>query len=280
MSHRLIYWRSLWVIIVMTIMASCSTSRKTMQNVMIGDISGTEYMERVISRSTSRECITAKTRIRLNSGENSSMTVNANMRIRRGEVIRFSVAPFLGIEVARIEITPKYILAVDRVNKRYVQADFSELSTLLNTELDFNVIQSLLMNELFLPGKDKLALSDMGEFSIENVGNQFRIDVKSSKRIGYTFLTSRTDGSLEETSISMKKTPYSLCCRYNEFMRLDNYNYPQSIDISVLGMKKSYSVNMELSRIGTDTNWDSKTELPSKYKKMSLYDLLKILFKL
>ena len=49
------------------------------------------------------------------------MSVNANMRVRRGEIIRFSVAPILGIEVARIDITPDKIMAVDRMNKRYVE---------------------------------------------------------------------------------------------------------------------------------------------------------------
>lgn len=81
------------------------------------------------------------------------MSVNANLRIRRGEIIRISVAPFLGIEVARIDITPKHILAVDRMNKRYVEVGFSEISGMLNTELDFNIIQSLMLNEIFLPGR-------------------------------------------------------------------------------------------------------------------------------
>lgn len=268
-----------YTILFVLILTSCSTSRNSLRNTMIGGLSGTEYMEKVIEWTPARENLTARAAIELNTGSSTPFSVNANMRIRRGEIIRISVAPFLGIEVARIDITPQKILAVDRMNKRYVELGFSEISSLLNTELDFNILQSLILNEIFLPGKEKLSLSDAEKFSLTPSDNRAQLQVKGTKRIGYSFFTSATDGRLEETVISLNGLPYSLHCQYDDFIMLGNDVFPQNIEMFSEGTDKRYSLKMKLSRIGEDSDWDAGTELSSKYRKMSFQELLKLFIK-
>lgn len=268
-----------YTILFVLILTSCSTSRNSLRNTMIGGLSGTEYMEKVIEWTPARENLTARAAIELNTGSSTPFSVNANMRIRRGEIIRISVAPFLGIEVARIDITPQKILAVDRMNKRYVELGFSEISSLLNTELDFNILQSLILNEIFLPGKEKLSLSDAEKFSLTPSDNRAQLQVKGTKRIGYSFFTSATDGRLEETVISLNGLPYSLHCQYDDFIMLGNDVFPQNIEMFSEGTDKRYSLKMNLSRIGEDSDWDAGTELSSKYRKMSFQELLKLFIK-
>lgn len=268
-----------YTILFVLILTSCSTSRNSLRNTMIGGLSGTEYMEKVIEWTPARENLTARAAIELNTGSSTPFSVNSNMRIRRGEIIRISVAPFLGIEVARIDITPQKILAVDRMNKRYVELGFSEISSLLNTELDFNILQSLILNEIFLPGKEKLSLSDAEKFSLTPSDNRAQLQVKGTKRIGYSFFTSATDGRLEETVISLNSLPYSLHCQYDDFIMLGNDVFPQNIEMFSEGTDKRYSLKMKLSRIGEDSDWDAGTELSSKYRKMSFQELLKLFIK-
>lgn len=268
-----------YTILFVLILTSCSTSRNSLRNTMIGGLSGTEYMEKVIEWTPARENLTARAAIELNTGSSTPFSVNANMRIRRGEIIRISVAPFLGIEVARIDITPQKILAVDRMNKRYVELGFSEISSLLNTALDFNILQSLILNEIFLPGKEKLSLSDAEKFSLTPSDNRAQLQVKGTKRIGYSFFTSATDGRLEETVISLNSLPYSLHCQYDDFIMLGNDVFPQNIEMFSEGTDKRYSLKMKLSRIGEDSDWDAGTELSSKYRKMSFQELLKLFIK-
>lgn len=271
--------RIIYFIVCLLLVASCSTSRKTLRNTMIGELSGIEYMEKVLEWTPSRENITARAKIELNTGNSSSMNVNAALRIRRGEIIRISVAPFLGIEVARIDITPQHILAVDRVNKRYVELGFGEISSLLNTDLDFDIIQSLILNEIFIPGREKLSLTDAEKFTLIPSGNQACLQAKGTRRVGYSFYTSATDGRLEETVISLKGTPYALHCRYDDFMMLDKDVFPQNIDMYSDVNNRKYSLSMRLSRVDTDSSWDTNTELSSKYKRISMQELLKMFIK-
>lgn len=268
-----------YLFLLILILTSCSTSKNSLRNTMIGGLSGTEYMEKVIEWTPSRQNLTARTRIELNTGTASPINVNANMRIRRGEIIRITVAPFLGIEVARIDITPEKVLAIDRMNKRYVELGFGELSSLLNTELDFNILQSLILNEIFIPGREKLSQSDAERFALSSYGDQAKLQVKGTKRIGYSFFTSATDGRLEETVISLKGLPYSLHCRYTDFTMLGNDVFPQSVEMQSEGTDKKYSLSMKLSRIGTDSDWDVRSEVSSKYRKISIQELLQLFIK-
>ena len=268
-----------YLFLLILILTSWSTSRNTLRNTMIGGLSGTEYMEKVIEWTPSRQNLTARTRLELNTGSASPISVNANMRIRRGERIRMTVAPFLGIEVARIDITPEKVLAIDRMNKQYVELGFGELSSMLNTELDFNILQSLILNEIFIPGREKLSESDAEKFNLSPYGNQAKLQVKGTKRIGYSFFTSATDGRLEETVISLKGLPYSLHCRYADFTVLGNDVFPQSVEMQSEGTDKTYSLSMKLSRIRTDSDWDAKSEISSKYRKISIQELLQLIIK-
>ena len=271
--------RILYVVFCAALTVSCSTSRKSLRNTMIGGLTGVEYMEKVLEISPSRQNITAKAAIDIIAGNNSPISFNSNIRIRRGEVIRFSVAPLLGIEVARVDITPKGILAIDRLHKRYVEAGFEELSSLVNTDLSFNIIQSLFMNELFLPDKTDLSSADAEKFSLMPENNSVRLGVRNSGNIEYNFLASASDGRIEETIIGLKNTDFSIHCKYDDFMNLKDEPFPQKIRFQSEGISKPYVFDMKLSRVDTNSNWNSTTEISSKYKKIPLAELIDILFK-
>lgn len=254
---------------------------------MIGGLSGTEYMEKVIEWTPQRENLTARTRVQLNMGsESSSVSVNANMRIRRGELIRLSVAPVLGIEVARMDITPKGVLVIDRMNRRYVEIGFAEVADILKVEVDFNALQSLFLNEIFLPGRESLTVEDAVKFDLSEQDGRAHLQVKDSRsqakiarRMNYSFFTSATDGRLEETVISLKDLPYALHCRYTDFTMVGSDVFPQSIELTPEGTQKKYSLGLKLSRIGTDSGWDAKSEVPAKYRKMTVQEVIQLIIK-
>ena len=268
--------------LIALLLTGCSTSRNALRNTVIGGLSGTEYMEKVIEWTPQRENLTARTRVQLNMGsETSSVSVNANMRIRRGELIRLSVAPVLGIEVARMDITPKGVLVIDRMNRRYVEIGFAEVADILKVEVDFNALQSLFLNEIFLPGRESLTVEDAVKFDLSEQDGRAHLQVRDSrsqmKDSRYSFFTSATDGRLEETVISLKDLPYALHCRYTDFTMVGSDVFPQSIELTPEGTQKKYSLGLKLSRIGTDSGWDAKSEVPAKYRKMTVQEVIQLI---
>lgn len=274
------FWYYLSVCLIVTAVCSCSSTRKVGREPIIGGLRGTDYTERIISQSPRWENLTAKAAINLHLSEKGETKVNATLRIRRGEVIRLSVAPLLGIEVARMDITPENILLIDRLNKRYVRASFKEISRLANAELNFNILQSLFLNELFLPGKPSLTPGDAKAFSIKTDNGQAVLEAGRGKLMSYRFRTAATEGLLEETSIALKDTEYGLDWKYADFGKVDGKIFPQHMHVTAgKGEKQSFSLDMRLSRLSVSDGWNAQTELSSRYKEVKLQELLQMLLK-
>lgn len=264
---------------VALLVASCSSTRRMQKTPMIGGLTGTDYMEKVIEWAPRWQCVTGKVALNLNTGK-SANKVSATLRIKRGDVIQLSVALLLGIEVARMEITPEGILVVDRMNKRYVRESFGAISELAHVDLNFNMLQSLFLNELFLPRKTQLSVADASDFTVIQDGTLACLEPKSGRILSCRFWTTADQGLLEKTRIGVKGSAYGLDWAYSDFGALDGKNFPQHMLVNVLGIDKPISLDMKFSRLSVNSDWETRTELSSRYQRIELAELLKMLLKL
>ncbi len=271
---------SLLVVLVVLLAASCSSSKQASKAPMVGNLTGTEYLEKFLTSAPQWSSLSSKASFDLGLGGKGNMHVSGTFRIRRGEVVQFSIAPVLGIEVARMELTPKGMLLVDRINKRYVRASFKEVSELLHMDVNFHILQSLFLNEVFLSNKTELGRDDLSSFGLSMQGNQVAIQPKGMKRIHCQFLTSAEQGLLEHTLLTLQGTKYRLNWDYTDFTDLRGRLFPKKTNVSLHGMSKPYYLNLKLSRLSLDGKWDSYTELSARYEKIELKELLKVLLKL
>ncbi len=76
--------------------------------------------------------------------DSSSNSFTMSLRMKRDSIIWMSLSK-IGIEGARILITKDSVKFINQLKKQYFIGDFTYLSKLLNTELDFEIIQSLLI---------------------------------------------------------------------------------------------------------------------------------------
>ena len=266
---------SLYLIILVTFLSSCASHKSLSGGVMVAGLTGDEYLEQVIELAPSWDCVTGKVALTLDMGKKGKGSLNATMRMKRDEAIQLIVAPFLGIEVARLEVSPEGILILDRYNKRYINLDFAEVSRLANTELDYNVLQCLFLNELFIPGKAKLVSDDAKSFKIELLSDYALLQLKSKGSLRYSFNTSLTEPQLQRSVISVANTPYGISWKYSDFDKLDGRLFPHKMLLTVLGITDPVSLDMKFSKLNVKSDWDSRTEVPSKYKKVSLQEILK-----
>ena len=269
----------LWWIFLLVLMASCSSTKTIKKSHSIEGVTETEYLETVIDNAGGWDALTAKMTLAIDLEGKGATKVNGTLRIKKGEVVQMSIAPFLGIEVARAEISPDGVLVIDRVNKRYVQVSFAEVKALANADLDFHTLQALFLNELFLPGKGNLTSRDASAFRVEPVADGVELEVKRSKRFSYRFLTDAPDALLKESCIGLKDTPYLLRWAYGDFRFLEQRKFPADMKVSFEGGKKPVKASFALSRLSTNADWESRTEVSPKYERVELADILKLLIK-
>ena len=266
-------------VLMVALMTACSSTKSLKKAESIVGMDETEFVESVISNAGGWEALTAKMSLSIDLEGKGATKVNGTLRIKKGEVIQMSVAPFLGIEVARAEISPGGILVIDRMNKRYVEVSFAEVKTLAHADLDFHTLQALFLNELFLPGKGDLAARDASSFKIGQEAEGVLLSVKKAKRFSYQFLTEAPEALLKESLIGLNGTPYVLRWKYADFRPLGQKQFPTDMQLAFEGGKKPVKAAFALSRLSTDSDWETHTEVSKKYEKVELEDILKLLLK-
>ena len=277
MTKRL--YHILGIAVLVLLLASCSSTKSLKKSQSIEGMTETEYVESVISHAGGWDALTAKMALSIDWEGKGTTKVNGTLRIKKGEVIQLSIAPLLGIEVARAEISPDGVLVIDRMNKRYVEVSFAEVKALANADLDFHTLQALFLNELFLPGKDDLTSRDASSFRVEVGLDGVTLDVKKAKRFSYRFLTQAPEALLKESCIGLMNTPYRLKWEYAGFRPLDAKLFPSEMQVSFLGAKKPVKASFALSRLSTNADWDTHTEVSKRYEKVELEEVIKILLK-
>ena len=275
--RRRIDW--LWWTFVVVLMASCSSTKSLKTAHSIEGMTESEFVENVIVNAGGWDALTAKMALAIDLEGKGATKVNGTLRIKKGEVIQLSIAPFLGIEVARAEISPEGILVIDRMNKRYVEVSFAEVKALAHADLDFHTLQALFLNELFLPGKDDLTARDASSFRVEPETEGVWLNVKRAKRFGYHFLTEAPEALLKESYIGLNGTPYGLRWKYDDFHALGKKQFPVDMKLAFEGGKKPVKAAFALSRLSTNGDWEARTEVSKKYKKVELEEILKLLLK-
>lgn len=87
--------------------------------------------------------------------ENDGDQINTGLTIRmkKDSIIWISVVPALGIEVARVRITPDSVAMINRLERTYFAENVQGLKSRFNVDLTFNMVQALLLGN-YVPGQE------------------------------------------------------------------------------------------------------------------------------
>ncbi|NNC83278.1 MAG: DUF4292 domain-containing protein [Flavobacteriales bacterium] len=75
--------------------------------------------------------------------KDQKMSFKTNLRMRRDSIIWMSISPALGIEVARMIVTPDSVKFIDKWNDKYYLGTHDFIEERVNVELDFSMLQDL-----------------------------------------------------------------------------------------------------------------------------------------
>ncbi len=193
----------------------------------------------------------AKAKFRFDNGKND-LKATANIRIKKDSVIWMSISAKLGIEGARVLATQDSLVVLDRLNKNYSTLDYQELSDRYNFDIDYNLVQSILLGNMAIPinGNDNVS-RETGHFKVV----QDRGEVHMENQVG---LNTR---KIERVSWLDTPSNNSMTIDYTNFQLIDEIVFPYENQI-ILKYKDGnlYST----TKINIDYN---RTELTSKKEK-------------
>lgn len=218
--------------------------------------------------------LTANARVKL-TGIGKDLGVNGRLFMKRNEVVRISLRVF-GMEVGLLEFTPRGVLVVDRFHKQYVRVGYSEVKFLKQAELDFNTLQALFWNELFVPGQPEVSRC-VGRFVCGNREGRNVLDVTGTHELDYTFYTSPALDRVEALLVrkSGDHSMSNLICRYSAFEKLGNRLFPLYMDLQAQYGTKKLGLSLDLSDVKLKADGPVETKVSSRYTQRSVEDVLK-----
>ena len=99
-------------------------------------------------------------------GENTP--VSANLRIRKDSVIWLSISAFLGIEVARVQITPDSLKLINRINKTYWTGDFEDVENTYGIPSNYEKLEGVLVGQISLENQNMSSIITENKYLLFN----------------------------------------------------------------------------------------------------------------
>jgi hypothetical protein len=201
---------------------------------------------------------------------------NATVRSRKDSALWISFS-LLGIEGARILATKDTVRFIDRVNSKFFVGDYNFLSELLNTDIDFEMLQSILIGNpvSFYDDDEKLRTY------IED-GNQVLSTVR--KRVIRKTLNNTAEQNkmkelvqriwLDASSYKVKKniindfnTNRTFEGNYDDFQKVDSLLFPFVAEFTITA-QRTMKVNINYSKVEINNVQQMPFSIPAKYERM------------
>ncbi|MEX0314682.1 MAG: DUF4292 domain-containing protein, partial [Allomuricauda sp.] len=142
--------RPSFLLLVLLIFGACKSTKSITGGEIDSRLSAKRIIENHYSNQTDFKTLSGRVKIDYSNGK-SEQGVNVSLRMEKDKVIWIS-AP---LGVVKAHITPKRVSFYNKLQNEYFDGDFSYLSELLGTELDFDKVQSLLLGDAILDLRDE-----------------------------------------------------------------------------------------------------------------------------
>ena len=196
-----------WIVLVVITASSC--------NRKIGAIFTRKDKLEVINPYF--QYMSAKARFKFEN-EGKKVAATANFRFQKDSIIWISISG-LGIEAARVFIDTENVRVIDRLNKKYYQYTFEELSRQYDFEFNFQMIQSVLLGNLVKPYNNQRVEKEEDFFSYEETDGGYL----------FTNFIGARSMKLEKVKVLDTGTKNTISVNYGEFILVNDQVFPNEI---------------------------------------------------
>ena len=261
------------------VIASCGSKRKAVKETpkvaTVDTLKQQAFLQKVTDNAQHARFITSKVKFSVEVGARE-MTLTGNLKMKRDDVVRLQLMAFGFVEAGRLEFTKEYVLIMDRINKLYLKVPYNQLDFLRNSGIDFYVIQALFWNELFQPGKVKVTDELLRSYNLEP-GAEDAVIAMQDDKLSYRWLADNLTARVKMANIMYNdkyRGNYQLNWDYEDFQGFNRKYYPMEHKISFNTPDKEVKLGMILNYMGNEENWETRTEVSSKYRQVTVEEIL------
>lgn len=225
------------------------------------------------------------------SDGDSKTNFRLNLKAKRDEIILASISK-LNIPVGRILLTPDSVKYVNYIEKNYFVDDYTYLSNVLNIDLDFETIQSIISNNAFsyrndpkqkdFKTFDSFIESGMYVLQSEKKRKLEKMEDKNYKikrrltRFGDDTLIIQKmffnpqNYALSKLIILDKSSQRTMEMDFDDFVKVEKIDYPGSVDMNFISTNNTVSIKSRMSGFSTKKIDSFSFKIPEKYDQIDV----------
>lgn len=204
--------------------------------------------------------------------ENKSQHIAGSIRIKKDAAIYISIAPILGIEVARALITPDSVKMVNRLESSYYMGDLRILSNMFNADIDFYMLQSLLLGNDFPHFRtDQFVISDDDRLVQLEAKRRTR---KSGNGVPIQqVLSIDPENKRIRTNVIEQRNPdRAFRADYRKYENISGRLLPTDLQLMFADESDTSRLELLFSRTTVDVPQSLEFSVPSRYTRINLTD--------
>lgn len=219
--------------------------------------------------------LNAKLSISYQDGKNRT-DLRGQLRMKNDSVTWISFSPALGIEAARVILTDDSIKFINRLNKKYFKGEYQLVDSLLNTSIDFSILESMIV------GND-LTHYDVNKYRSSIDGGLYRITIQERRKIKKSFKSGEVDSKVLIQNIWLDPEDFRirrvvlkelndgdnkrLDVVYENYQPVGDQMFPEKMTISIIS-HKSIRIDVKFLKVELNNPLNFPFKIPKKYKNL------------
>lgn len=259
--------------------ASCKTRQKAVPHAAtevkpLEDRSVQELLDRVDSSAFKARWIAAKASVTtIQDGNETSF--NINMRACRDSLIWISISPLLGIEVARVVVTPDSVKLLDRLNGKYQTNTFETINKLLELKVNFEIVQALIYGNFFAYKKNENRFNSVyleEKYYILSSLNKKKLkrsleEKDPNKPVIQDVYINENNYRIFRMSVEDQKIGKTLVTEYSDFRNTAAGEFPFKSHTQVTA-DKEFEIKIEFGKVTVGEVQEFPFHVPSSYERI------------
>jgi hypothetical protein len=282
--------QNLFILLTVLVFTSCKTSKTITTYEKLKPISTNRLIKNVEDNAFEYNGLDIKRIACVYENSGNKTSFRASLSSENDKFIQLSISK-LNLPVARILLTPDSVKMVNYLEKNYFLGDYSYIGQRLGATIDFQVVQSILTNDVFSYRKDEkdkdfkefVSYSDNGMYVLQSLKNRKleKINRKGKEEKIDRYLKKLDEESFIVQYLYIDPKTYkvrkivmddvtenrNVTVDFDEFTAVGEQLYPGNINIHFLSPDNDLKMKIRMSKFSLDSDPDINFKIPEKYKQ-------------
>ncbi len=279
------------IVVIIFTLISCKTTRKISSEKVRPMGTGKLY-SMVASNYLPYKTLSIKFDVNIKF-DDVDRSIGGTLRIRKDSLIWISLTPVLGIELARIQLTPDSIMFINKLKNEYFVKSYDYFDNKFQTDLSFKDLQAIFTDEMFLysetdeENNERLNANNKEEkfyrktFISTTDSNLYVLQTHRQHKINKHIKRNKTAGFIVENigvtpdifkisniSVNDYGEKRTLKIQYSDYIDVNTKVMPSVIKMQIQTPQKQMNAEIKYNKITVNSDISFSFNISDKYKRI------------